>query len=353
MVVIVILILGEIGSYCTLVTKENMIVDTTLGTHLRVNINVTFHALTCADAHLDAMDVAGDNQLNIEHDMIKQRLTSDGKLIGIPGIEIIGIDTNKMNEHDNVKLAKEILHPDYCGSCYGAETETRKCCNACQDIKEAYKEKGWGYGEVIRNAEQCLHDSDNPFAFVGKDEGCNIYGSMIVNKVAGNFHIADGESFVHDGKHIHTFNPEAVNNYNNSHTIHSLSFGEPYPSMPMNSLDKTTRIITHEVGTGLFQYFIKVVPTIYTSESNKKIMTNQYTYTEKFRPISLTPQAVIIPGIFFVYELTPFLIEVKRSSVPFSHLMKQIFAIVGGVFVIFGIIDGLIHKFFKSSSKKL
>ena len=36
-----------------------MTVDTTLGQRLRVNVNMTFHALTCADVHLDAMDVAG------------------------------------------------------------------------------------------------------------------------------------------------------------------------------------------------------------------------------------------------------------------------------------------------------
>lgn len=40
--------------------------------------------------HLDAMDVAGDNQLNVEHEMIKQRLTKHGAPIGKAGIEIIG-----------------------------------------------------------------------------------------------------------------------------------------------------------------------------------------------------------------------------------------------------------------------
>jgi hypothetical protein len=36
------------------------------------------------------MDVAGDNQLNIEHDMLKQRISKFGKDVGKPGIEIIG-----------------------------------------------------------------------------------------------------------------------------------------------------------------------------------------------------------------------------------------------------------------------
>ena len=39
---------------------------------------------------MDAMDVAGDNQLDIEHEMVKQRLSRDGAHIGNAGIEIIG-----------------------------------------------------------------------------------------------------------------------------------------------------------------------------------------------------------------------------------------------------------------------
>ena len=44
------------------------------------------------------MDIAGDNQLNIEHEMIKQRLAKDGKPIGKAGIEIIG----EVNHYYNI-----------------------------------------------------------------------------------------------------------------------------------------------------------------------------------------------------------------------------------------------------------
>ena len=37
------------------------------------------------------MDVAGDNQLNIEHDMIKRRLSHEGDYVGEPFVEIIGL----------------------------------------------------------------------------------------------------------------------------------------------------------------------------------------------------------------------------------------------------------------------
>lgn len=64
-VIISILIIGEFYNYNIVQQKEHMIVDTTLGQSLKINVNITFHALTCAEVHLDAMDIAGDNQLNI------------------------------------------------------------------------------------------------------------------------------------------------------------------------------------------------------------------------------------------------------------------------------------------------
>jgi hypothetical protein len=47
------------------------------------------------------------------------------------------------------------------------------------------------------------------------------------------------------------------------------------------------RIVSEENNngpTGLFQYYIKVIPTIYTNEWGSKIFTNQYTFTERYRP---------------------------------------------------------------------
>ena len=42
-----------------------------------------------------------------------------------------------------------------------------------------------------------------------------------------------------------------------------------------------------EGSTGLYQYFIKVVPTTYKDTNRKILRTNQYTFTERFRPLML------------------------------------------------------------------
>ena len=58
-IVIVILVFGELRNFTTPIITDHMLVDKRLGDQLKININITFHALTCAQVHVDAMDVAG------------------------------------------------------------------------------------------------------------------------------------------------------------------------------------------------------------------------------------------------------------------------------------------------------
>jgi hypothetical protein len=59
-ILIAILCLGEIRNYTNPPIKEHMRVDKTFGQQLQVNIDISFHALTCAQVHVDAMDIAGE-----------------------------------------------------------------------------------------------------------------------------------------------------------------------------------------------------------------------------------------------------------------------------------------------------
>ena len=55
--------------------------------------------------------------------------------------------------------------------------------------------------------------------------------------------MAVGEGVMHEGKHVHLYNYDDAVGFNTSHTIHRLSFGEPFPGMRPNPLDGTSRII--------------------------------------------------------------------------------------------------------------
>ena len=48
-------------------------------------------------------------------------------------------------------------------------------------------------------------------------------------QVAGNFHFAPGRSFQHAHMHVHDLMSFTVGNFNITHQINHLSFGEDYP----------------------------------------------------------------------------------------------------------------------------
>ena len=55
----------------------------------------------------------------------------------------------------------EHLKPDYCGSCYGAETEPNECCNTCDEVRLAYRNKGWAL-DSLKQIEQVLVRETSP-----------------------------------------------------------------------------------------------------------------------------------------------------------------------------------------------
>ena len=64
------------------------------------------------------------------------------------------------------------------------------------------------------------------------------------------------------------------------------------------------------------------------------------------------PQEAILPGIFFVYELSPFMIEASRIRMPFLHFVTKICAIVGGVFTVLGVLDSILFRLQKMAALK-
>ncbi|KAG5544058.1 hypothetical protein RHGRI_016720 [Rhododendron griersonianum] len=126
--------------YLHAVTETKLVVDTSRGETLRINFDVTFPALPCSILSLDAMDISGERHLDVKHDIIKKRIDSHGNVIetrqegiGAPKIE------KPLQKHGGRLEHNET----YCGSCFGAEASDDECCNSCEEVREAYRNKGW------------------------------------------------------------------------------------------------------------------------------------------------------------------------------------------------------------------
>ena len=156
----------------------------------------------------------------------------------------------------------------------------------------------------------------------------------------------------------------------------------------------------------MFQYFIKIVPTTYKGkdvvrtidpdfknenlEEEPLLETNRYFTTERFSPlmkdiddehyllgldeydddevdddeIDLIAGAkvggqtgnahahhehhrqmqAVLPGLFFIYQIYPFAIEITKETIPVTHLIIRVVSMIGGMITVMGWLDTVMHS---------
>ncbi|KAJ8541402.1 hypothetical protein K7X08_002218 [Anisodus acutangulus] len=344
-IIMTLLFISELQLYLNAVTVTKLVVDTSRGETLHINFDITFPALPCSILSVDAMDISGEQHLDIRHDIIKKRIDALGNVIETrkEGIGAPTID-RPLQRHGGRLEHNET----YCGSCYGSEGSDDHCCNTCEDVREAYRKKGWALTNPDQ-IDQCKREGFLEKIKEEEGEGCNMYGFLEVNKVAGNFHFAPGKSFQQSNVHVHDLLTFQKDSYNISHKINRLTYGEYFPGV-VNPLDGVTW--TQETPHGMYQYFIKVVPTVYTDVSGHTIQSNQFSVTEHFKGADVG-RFQSIPGVFFFYDLSPIKVTFIEEHISFLHFLTNVCAIVGGVFTVSGILDSFIYHGEKAIKKKM
>lgn len=351
-ILMAVLFLSELRLYLATQTTHELIVDTSRGAHIDINFDVTFPHMPCSWLSLDAMDISGEMHLDVaSHDIKKQRLGANGSPVA------------EVEQHDVKQTQKKDSNATACGSCYGAESELYKCCNTCDEVRQAYSAKQWSLTNV-QNVVQCKDDDYLQAINTQTGEGCHVWGHLSVNKVAGNFHFAAGHSYQSGSMHIHDMAPFADKTLDFTHKIHSLSFGKQYPGMK-NPLDgvmqmapskKTSdaRAAQGKKATGMYQYFLKVVPTDYTDINNVSTQSNQFSVTENFRE---SADAMVggrsLPGVFFFYDLSPIKVRIQEQKASFLHFLTNVCAIVGGIFAVSGLVDLTVYQAEQVIKKKI
>jgi hypothetical protein len=291
------------------------------------------------------MDVSGEQQVGITHGIHMTRLS--------PHPDSHPLTTEQIELH-----AEEALHldPNYCGECYGAKPPgDKKCCNTCEEVREAYAHTGWAFGNG-EGVEQCEREHYGEHLAATREEGCNVAGHLNVNKVIGNFHFAPGKSFSTPQMHVHDLQQylDSPKEHTFSHIIHHLSFGPELPvgNVEANPLDHTMHF-TKERSYN-FMYFVKVVSTSFlplgvNPGEPDALETHQYSVTshsrslsggsDKDHPDTLHARGGI-PGVFFSYDISPMKVvnrEVRERT--FLGMLTGICAIIGGTLTVATVVD--------------
>ena len=336
-IAMVILFASEIRDYLQPELKEELFVDTSRTGKLKINVDVIFSRISCDFLSIDAMDVSGEQHIDIEHNIFKRRLDLDGKPIEDPQKEHnLGAVAKISNETSKASGENKTV----CGSCYGAETSERNCCNTCNDVREAYRIKTWKFDP--RGIEQCRDGLTSEVEERALKEGCQIYGYLEVNRVGGSFHIAPGKSFVINHIHVHDVNPFASTDFNVTHRIRHLSFGQQIENgqshSPLDGVESTA-----DKGAMMFQYYLKIVPTTYTQPDGSFFPSNQFSVTRHSKVVSVMAGEGGMPGVFFSYEMSPVMVKYSLKEKSLGHFLTGLCAIIGGVFTVAGLLDKLIY----------
>nr|CAD7255969.1 unnamed protein product [Timema shepardi] len=343
------LFVSELRDYLNPTVTEELFVDTSRGSKLRINFDFIIPTISCDFLVLDAMDTSGEQHLQIDHNIFKRRL----ELLSLKPIEEPKKEDIGGSEHQTEKKVEETdivtTTTESCGSCYGAETSEIKCCNTCEAVKDAYRRRKWALTN-FEKISQCKNENNSEKMSKAFNEACQIYGSMEVNRVGGSFHIAPGQSFSINHVHVHDVQPFSSSSFNTSHHIRHLSFGRTIQGVtnPIDGID----VIAHE-GATMFQYYIKIVPTTYVRRDGAILQTNQFSVTKHQKSVSIMTGDSGMPGIFFSYELAPVMVKISEKEKSFGHFATNVCAIIGGVFTVASLIDAFIYRSIKAIQKKI
>ncbi|THH28262.1 hypothetical protein EUX98_g5926 [Antrodiella citrinella] len=356
----------EFFDYRRLTIDTSIVVDRSRGEKLTAKLNVTFPRVPCYLLSLDVMDISGETQSDVSHNIIKTRLNENGS--PVPSSQ----STELRNDIDRLNEARQ---NGYCGSCYGGTEPPSGCCNTCEEVRQAYITRGWSFS-TPDSVEQCVNEGWSDKLKEQAHEGCNIAGRVRVNKVVGNIHLSPGRSFRSNAQSMYDLVPylkEDGNRHDFSHEIHELAFegDDEYDiskaeigrdmkqrmGIVDNPLDNTIQKTSKQ--QYMFQYFLKVVSTQFRTLDGKIVNTHQYSAThferdlskgsEKDHGVQVSHTISGVPGSFFNFEISPILVVHTETRQSFAHFLTSTCAIVGGVLTVASIIDSVVF----ATSKRL
>ncbi|CDZ97188.1 COPII vesicle protein [Phaffia rhodozyma] len=348
----------EFVDYRKIHIEPSILVDKSRGEKLTVDMDITFPRVPCYLLSIDIMDISGEHQNDLTHNINKTRLNDKGEVIDLHGTGLTG---------DLEKMAATV-GSNYCGDCYGGTPPSSGCCNSCEDVRESYVRKGWSFTNPD-GIEQCVKEHWSEKIEAQNKEGCNVAGRVRVNKVVGNFHMSPGRSYQLNSHHTHDLVPylRSGNHHDFGHVIHKFSFGADdaplVPTQRMLEVRKKLKVVNPLEGVNahteesnyMFQYFLKVVSTKFESLKGEITPAHQYSVTSYERDMSggggaakdstghMTAHGMAgVPGVFFNYEISPMLVVHQETRQSFAHFLTSTMAIIGGVLTLFQIVDSLI-----------
>ena len=406
-IVMAYLFITNFSAFLAVDQKTQIVLDASTEKKLQINFNVTLYHLPCRFASVDIVDVMGTHLQNVSANIAKTRINSEQRLLGAAAsvarevkhampkavgkaAPSVSPEVGQEEFLKQVKLKKLVLVNFYAPWCpwsrrlqpvweeayhnvigkeYAGDVLMAKadCTAGGQELCRNQHVHAFPTVRVYRRhnphshesyvgdrthealegfVENNVHDEDHEEAVAeeqsevgvaGDGEGCVVRGVVLVNRVPGNFHISAHSK-------SHSFQPGKLNM---SHRVESMTFGKVLSPAQLrllpsdveagyNGLARTTHLAVG--GNMTLEHYLKVVHTSYTLSTDRAVETYQYTVNNNHYQ-----DGASLPAAVFSYDISPMQVVVSEERESFAAFLTQLCAIIGGVFTVTGIVDGLVY----------
>lgn len=217
-------------------------------------------------------------------------------------------------------------------------------------------------------------------------EGCTLEGSILVDKVDGNFRFmikpefdsSNSPTITRNGQHMISISRPQIKPIDLSHQVHYLRFiprdisdyddvDDQYPTDIQNTF--TTELINHDYNSnndpnknndniiGVYNYGVRAV-TIHEQFLNRTLKhTTQLSVLNREISLSLAGNGISIAGypvhneigILFSYDFYPIMLEtIETRAQTLFQFLTGLCAILGGTITVLGLLDRIVHESTKS-----
>ena len=226
------------------------------------------------------------------------------------------------------------------------------------DISDTLQKKKY-YHSNRKIGEKFLTNRDvaNLAKAVNNNEGCALVGKIKVNQVPGEYHISfhNYRGLWRDFNQKHR---DLVSKIKLSHSFKSLSFGDTSqrvvkrfeldPNLFFRNFENINTFADNQLLN--YNYFVKIIPYMLVDE-NWGSTYYAYSFSLSSKSTPFDPNYDEMPIVTIRYEFSPIMMKVTHLKRDYLHFLTHVSAIIGGVFVVFSIINRLATNLIYSSDK--
>jgi hypothetical protein len=186
------------------------------------------------------------------------------------------------------------------------------------------------------------------------NQGCFVNGYVPITKVSGNVHISH-HNYGNMYQHFKYHKREMFDKLSLSHGFNTLYFGDNEVKdelLRRFNLDEKTSFNRVTLMTDYrdkkekmnYDYFIKLIPHLFVDKiRGEQFMAYQYSVTSK--TTEFNPNSEGMHTLTLHYDFTPITMKIVLERKSITHSLTHICAIVGGVYVLFSLLNRLILAF--------